>query len=215
MPSNKKHFRPNMPSKRSSDPVRVARFAQNPVETINEQIEGAGVFGEDSINSLEEPAIETIADLAKGPVESDSRSTTVIEPEISTGGTAKNETPSSNIPVSNIIRRPWREESSAKKKSKSYLRTAFDLFGAVTSTNGMLIILLLISVYWFFLRGRFFQKNNTSGNISVQEQTDGGAVTSEGPRSLKSSLRFKSPTMILGEIRKNPSIKVAPFVNKK
>lgn len=189
-----KRFRPNMPSRKSAD-SRSARFASDPVSTVQEEqasletVQPNDIVTESSIIETEEPQ-PTVAP--------------VIEP-----GQLNQpvETESMVLPSSNIIRQPWKKEN---KQSKSYLGWAINSVTNMMSFNVVLSVLAALLAYYFFI---YRKRGGSSKNVpEVEEQTE---RKSEGPKSVRSSLKFKSPTMILSEIRKNPSVKVAPTISKK
>jgi hypothetical protein len=189
-----KRFRPNMPSRKSAD-SRSARFASDPVSTVQEEQ-----------TSLENPQNhDVVADSTTIETEEQQPAVApVVEPGQLTQ-TAEQET--IVLPSSNIIRQPWKKET---KQAKSYLGWVINSVTNLASFNVMLSVLAVCLAYYFFI---YRKRGGSSKNLpEVEEQTE---RKSEGPKSVRSSLKFKSPTMILSEIRKNPSVKVAPTISKK
>lgn len=188
-----KRFRPNMPSRKSAD-SRSARFAPDPVS--NTAVE------ETQSETTEQEQVEQtlITDVI---VEPSAVQTPAVAPIIEPGQLAQE---TITLPSSTIVRQPWKQEN---KQSKSYLGWAINSMTNLVSFNIMLAVAAAGLAYYFFI----FRKKATSKTMpEVEEQTE---RKSEGPKSVRSSLKFKSPTMILTEIRKNPSTKVVPTIAKK
>lgn len=191
-----KRFRPNMPSRKSAD-SRSARFASDPVSTVQEEQ-----------TSLENPQIaDVVADSTTIETEEQQQQPTVA-PVVEPGQLIQpSETETIVLPSSNIIRQPWKKET---KQAKSYLGWVINSVTNLASFNVMLSVLAACLAYYFFI---YRKRGGPSKNLpEVEEQSE---RKSEGPKSVRSSLKFKSPTMILSEIRKNPSVKVAPTISKK
>lgn len=186
-----KRFRPNMPSRKSAD-SRSARFAADPV----------------SSTVVEETPQETPSDVVEpttaDAVEESEVQTPIVAPIVEPGQLAQE---TIVMPSSTIVRQPWKQEN---KQQKSYLGWAINSMTNLVSFNVMLAVVAAGLAYYFFI----FRKRGMVSKAmpEVEEQTE---RKSEGPKSVRSSLKFKSPTMILTEIRKNPSTKVVPTISKK
>lgn len=188
-----KRFRPNMPSRKSAD-SRSARFAPDPVSnTVVEETQ------QETEQTQDEQTVVTDAIVEPSTATQAPTVAPIIEP-----GQLAQET--ITLPSSTIVRQPWKQEN---KQSKSYLGWAINSMTNLVSFNIMLAVAAAGLAYYFFV----FRKKATSKTMpEVEEQTE---RKSEGPKSVRSSLKFKSPTMILTEIRKNPSTKVVPTIAKK
>lgn len=188
-----KRFRPNMPSRKSAD-SRSARFAPDPVSnTVVEETQ------QETEQTQDEQTVVTDAVVEPSTATQAPTVAPIIEP-----GQLAQET--ITLPSSTIVRQPWKQEN---KQSKSYLGWAINSMTNLVSFNIMLAVAAAGLAYYFFV----FRKKATSKTMpEVEEQTE---RKSEGPKSVRSSLKFKSPTMILTEIRKNPSTKVVPTIAKK
>jgi len=186
-----KRFRPSMP--RKSADSRSTRFA-DPVS--NTAVEETQPENEEKVETTEQT--ETIVE--------PSVQTPAVAPIIEPGQLIQSNTETITLPSSNIVRQPWKQEN---KQSKSYLGWAINSMTNLVSFNIMLAVAAAGLAYYFFI----FRKKAASKTMpEVEEQTE---RKSEGPKSVRSSLKFKSPTMILTEIRKNPSTKVVPTIAKK
>lgn len=189
-----KRFRPNMPSRKSAD-SRSARFASDPVSTVQEEQttqeipQTDDIVTEISIAETEEQQPTVAPVIEPGQLNHPTEQETVV------------------LPSSSIIRQPWKKDN---KQSKSYLGWVISSATNLVSFNVMLSVLAACLAYYFFI---YRKRGGLPKNVpEVEEQTE---RKSEGPKSVRSSLKFKSPTMILSEIRKNPSVKVAPTISKK
>ena len=189
-----KRFRPNMPSRKSAD-SRSARFASDPVSNVQEE-------EQQPVDTIVEETVST-----EPEVESTNLETPVVAPIIEPGQLIQTHEPTMTLPSSTIVRQPWKQEN---KQSKGYVGWAINSVSNLVSFNVMLAVAAVGLAYYFFMyRKRGVAKQNVP---EVEEQTE---RKSEGAKSVRSSLKFKSPTMILTEIRKNPSVKVAPSIAKK
>ena len=190
-----KRFRPNMPSRKSAD-SRSARFASDPVSTVQDE----------QTPSQENSQIDDVVSevIVPGEVSEPVSVDSIVEP----GQLALDLNQETVVlPSSNIIRQPWKKEN---KQQKSYLGWAMSSVSNMMSFNVVLSVVAVGLAYYFFM---YRKRGVPSKNVpEVEEQ---GERKSEGPKSVRSSLKFKSPTMILSEIRKNPSVKVAPTISKK
>jgi len=186
-----KRFRPNMPSRKSAD-SRSARFAADPVSsTVVEETPQ-----ESTVDIPQQENIDPI-------VEPTQVQTPTVAPIIEPGQLAQE---TITMPSSTIVRQPWKQEN---KQQKSYLGWAINSATNLVSFNVMLAVVAAGLAYYFFIHRK---KGSSASMPEVEEQTE---RKSEGPKSVRSSLKFKSPTMILTEIRKNPSTKVVPTIAKK
>jgi hypothetical protein len=188
-----KRFRPNMPSRKSAD-SRSARFAADPVSStvVDETPQESGVSAVEQENTAVENTVEPTT-----------VQTPIVAPIIEPGQLAQE---TITMPSSTIVRQPWKQEN---KQQKSYLGWVINSATNLVSFNVMLAVVAAGLAYYFFI---YRKKNSTVSMPEVEEQTE---RKSEGPKSVRSSLKFKSPTMILTEIRKNPSTKVVPTIAKK
>lgn len=185
-----KRFRPNMPSRKSAD-ARSARFASDPVAHEEQSPHESTTTDEVAADAA---AVENSQTVPEQPVVAP-----IVEPNQVVQETIA-------MPASTIVRQPWKQDS---KQSKGYLGWAINSVSNLASFNVILAVTAASLMYYFFI----WRKRGGSKNVpEVEEQSE---RKSEGPKSVRSSLKFKSPTMILGEIRKNPSVKVAPSIAKK
>jgi hypothetical protein len=184
-----------MPSRKSAD-SRSARFASDPVSTVQDE----------QTPSQENSQIDDVVSevIVPGEVSEPVSVDSIVEP----GQLALDLNQETVVlPSSNIIRQPWKKEN---KQQKSYLGWAMSSVSNMMSFNVVLSVVAVGLAYYFFM---YRKRGVPSKNVpEVEEQ---GERKSEGPKSVRSSLKFKSPTMILSEIRKNPSVKVAPTISKK
>jgi hypothetical protein len=186
-----------MPSRKSAD-SRSARFASDPVSTVQDEQTPSQENTQNDIDVVSEVIVP-------GEVSEPASVDSIIEPGQSLLDTNNQET--TVLPSSNIIRQPWKKEG---KQQKSYLGWVMSSVSNMMSFNVVLSVVAAGLAYYFFM---YRKRGAPSKNVpEVEEQ---GERKSEGPKSVRSSLKFKSPTMILSEIRKNPSVKVAPTISKK
>lgn len=194
-----KRFKPNMPSRKSVD-SRSTRFASESLSTT----------AEEQIPSGEEHHLSLLDEGEASGVEIPSSSPSlVIEPsqlgfpvESNLGHTLNH-----TLPSSSIVRQPWKQEN---KQGQGYLGWAMQTMSGLMNLQVMgLTVVALGMAYYFFI---YRKRQVGAGGL---EEVEAPERKSEGPKSVRSSLKFKSPTMILSEIRKNPSVKVAPTIPKK